>query len=124
MNEEVKAPALTVWKTNIPLSVIGVVLNRVVSRMPLFFWQLYLIVMLAMLVFSIIYALWIFPSLFRDKPVLRDNQIISFFNCFVGGIIFGLIWNWSLTKGQKGISNFVFLGLTVLMFVLSFFNII
>ncbi|GAX46711.1 hypothetical protein [Pseudolactococcus reticulitermitis] len=124
MTEEVKAPALAVWQTSVPLSVIGVVLNRVVSRMPLFSWQLYLTVMLAMLVFSVIYALWIFPSLFRDKPVLRDHQLISFLNCFVGGIIFGLIWNWSLTKGQKGISNFVFLGLTVLMFVLSFFNII
>lgn len=124
MNEDLKTPALAVWKTNVALSVIGIILKRVINKIPLFSWQIDLVVAWLILFFSIIYALWIFPSLFGDKPVLRNNQVISFLNCFLGGLIFGLIWNWSLTKGQKGISNLIYLIILVLFFALSFFNII
>ncbi|GAB2021266.1 hypothetical protein RyT2_03400 [Pseudolactococcus yaeyamensis] len=77
MTEEVKVPTLAVWKMSVGASVVGFILNRIMIKLTIFHWQINLIVSI---VFSIIYALWIFPSLFSDKPVFRVSKVISFLN--------------------------------------------
>lgn len=47
-----------------------------------------------------IYAGFVYPSFFKEKPLIRSSKIISFTNPFFGGLIFGLLWNSNLTKSH------------------------
>ena len=61
------------------------------------------------LAFCIMYAAKIYPSYFADKPMLESSEAVSFMNGFVGGLIFGLIWNHNLTLKNKGVAHIVYL---------------
>lgn len=47
-----------------------------------------------------IYAGFVYPSFFKEKPLIRSSKIISFTNLFFGGLVFGLLWNSNLTKSH------------------------
>ncbi|MBQ9067906.1 MAG: zinc-ribbon domain-containing protein [Eggerthellaceae bacterium] len=79
------------------------------------------IIQIGVLAFSIYYALAMYPSLFTSSPKATSVNAVSFLNGFVGGIIFGLIWNSNLTKRYKGISNIVFVVFNCVVFVAAFF---
>ena len=66
------------------------------------------------------YAAKIYPSYFTDKPMIDSPEAVSFLNTFVGGIIFGLIWNHNLTRKEKGIAHIVFIVFIAVAFVLAF----
>lgn len=70
-------------------------------------------------IFGIVYALLFYPKYFKGEPRACNSNYISFFNLFFGGIIFGCLWNHNLTRGEKGISNIVFVVLIILAFVLG-----
>lgn len=48
-----------------------------------------------------VYALAIYPSFFKEKPILKSSRAISFCNFFFGSIICGPLWNSNLTKSKK-----------------------
>jgi hypothetical protein len=105
---------LAKWKTSVVWSVVGVIMELAYQKVTLP-EPLDTVMTIVVTIFLFVYALWLFPSLFSETPKLANHQLISFLNCFVGGLIFGLIWNHSLTKKKKGISNIV----CVIVFVLS-----
>lgn len=116
-------PVLDNWKTNIGFSFLGVILMTIVS------WSIYGITFIigtasgsatkefmALVYFTMhalsfvttaIYALYIYPSYFTEKPKIKSNMLISFLNLAFGSVIFGPIWNTNLTKRKKGVSNIV-----------------
>lgn len=51
------------------------------------------------------YAAIVYPSYFGERPALVRPAAVSFYNAFFGCIVFGCIWNASLTKRQKGFSH-------------------
>lgn len=110
------------WKTNALFTVIGILLAAALNGLielidadtPA------TIISLAYVIFGIFYAARIYPSYFTDKPVVQGNELISCLNGFVGGIIFGLLWNHNLTLNSKGVSHIVFIVLVALTFVLAF----
>lgn len=63
---------------------------------------------------TIVYASVFYPSFFGAKPKLKSSRAISFLNLTFGFIIFGLLWNTSLTKKVKGTSSIVLIVLTAL----------
>ena len=125
------APLLANWKTNVLFTILGVLAAAAINGFtgasvdahgnvtsnpsPMVGF-----LALAYIVFCIVYAAKIYPSYFTDKPMLASSEAISFLNCFVGGLIFGLIWNHNLTRGEKGIATIVFIVLIAASFVLAF----
>lgn len=69
---------------------------------------------------SLIYAAFVYPSFFEEKPLLRSNKAISFWNVFSGGPIFGWFWNgnlsysWISNRCEIGVSHIVLVTLCVL----------
>lgn len=51
-------------------------------------------------VLTIVYAAVFYRSYFTDKPRLRSNKAISFFNLMFGGILFGCLWNNNLKRSR------------------------
>lgn len=51
-------------------------------------------------VLTMVYALAVYPSYFRRKPLLKSSRMISFFNFLFGSLIFGCLWNSNLTKSK------------------------
>lgn len=47
-----------------------------------------------------VYAGFVYPSFFKEKPLIKSNKLISFTNLFFGGLVFGLLWNSNLTKSR------------------------
>lgn len=91
------------WKFSLGLFLLGLLCGVALGRLSgyvEFLWVVDLILVP-------VYALWIYPSLFTDKPVLKSRGLVSFLNGFVGGIIFGAIWSSNLTKRNRGISHYV-----------------
>jgi hypothetical protein len=113
---------LNTWKTSPGPVVVGILLTLLYTRIPLPDALLVIDVAIAIayIIFSIFYALKIYPSYFSEKPMIRNNNTVSFLNGLCGGIIFGLIWNSNLTNKKKGVSNIVFVILTILAIVLIF----
>ena len=118
------------WKTNVLFTILGILAWMAVngfSRMGVdengdltSSGTMIAIFAFIYVVFQIVYAAKIYPSYFSGKPMLESSEAISFLNAFVGGIIFGPLWNYNLTRGQKGISNIVFIVLLAATFVLAF----
>ncbi len=77
----------------------------------------------------ILYASVFYPSYFTSNPMLRRSDDVSFANCFMGGIVFGLLWNENIRtsmlvkRPEKGASYIVAIvlgGIVVTNFMLSF----
>lgn len=69
-----------------------------------------------------VYALVFYPKYFQGEPRQVSSATVSFLNLFFGGIIFGCLWNHNLTRGERGISNIVFvviLGLSIILAILA-----
>jgi hypothetical protein len=120
-------PLMNTWKTNTLFTILGIVASMVLnwffsgtsesagfasSSMLALFSLVYI-------VFTIVYALKVYPSYFTDSPMIQSNEAISFLNTFAGGIIFGLLWNHNLTLKKIGISHIVYVVLIASAFVLS-----
>lgn len=122
------APLLGTWKTNVIFTILGVLAAAIFNGFvggsldengQATGGAITGIFSLAYLIFCIVYAAKIYPSYFTEKPMITSNEAISFLNTFVGGIIFGLLWNHNLTRQDKGISNIVFIVLIGVSFVLA-----
>ncbi|MDR0500661.1 MAG: DUF6273 domain-containing protein [Coriobacteriales bacterium] len=98
-------PAIEKWKTSAPLSVFGLLVYAAINMTVglLFSNQLWAVVCTTVvipLVFAV-YAIAVYPSLMRAKPILKSPKAISFCNFFAGGPIFGSIWNYKLTQNKE-----------------------
>lgn len=113
--ESSQSPLVDIWKTSGGASVCGVVLGLTVSRLGAFLPRdmavFVLFVLIGYVVAGIVYAAWAYPSLFGPKPKLKSSEAASFWNCAFGGIVFGPLWNHSLTKRMRGVSHQVFVAL-------------
>jgi hypothetical protein len=119
-------PLLYSWKTNVGATIGGIVLAFIISGLSMgqeydYYVSIFLtIISTALLVFSFIYALAIYPSFFAAKPKINNITGISFLNGLLGGVIFGCIWNSNLTNKKKGISNIVYVIVLAVVFTISF----
>jgi hypothetical protein len=122
-------PALEQWKTSVGMSILGVAFTylstllaqyiaRVSNSLALVIFALILSILF--LVLTLIYVLIVYPSYFKEKPLLTGPSVISFLNCFFGGIVFGLLWNSGLTNGKKGIAHIVYAVLLISVNVADF----
>lgn len=135
-----KVPILfDTWKTSVGLSILGLMfasgagsafgnalgglLVKIVVEPSVYEIAMAACFFSILFLLPIIYALVIYPSYFEEKPILKSRHAISFWNCFFGGLIFGLLWNGSLTKRDKGASQYVFSLMSVFVLVLSIFSI-
>lgn len=134
-------PVLRFWKTSVAFSILGVVANAMTAwaiaaiafliLLPSFASGIesmlgalttgLIVTMIAFIVYAalgIVYAAVFYRSYFTEKPRLTSSKAISFLNLFFGGIIFGCIWNYNLTRSQmssklqKGSSSIVYIVLT------------
>lgn len=126
MESEDSTPFLDYWRTDTLGSFIGVA-AAIGFSYGLIWWEantnptliepalIASVATSAWFIYSWYYAGSLYPSLFTPYP--KDGSAtlgsISFQNLFFGGIIFGLIWNSNLTKGQKGFSHILYLLITV-----------
>ena len=121
-------PLLGAWKTNVLFTVLGVLACAAVNGFlggsidangEVTGGAMTGVLSLAYIIFTIVYALKIYPSYFSDKPMLDSVEAISFLNTFAGGIIFGLLWNHNLTLKKIGISHIVYVVLIGVIFILA-----
>jgi hypothetical protein len=87
-------------------------------------WSLILILSIVSLLFGIVriwYSLAIYPKYFTSNPILTDNVRISFLNGFLGGLVFGLIFNHNLKRQVKGISYIIW---AIILVLISFWTIV
>ncbi|MCL2605716.1 MAG: zinc ribbon domain-containing protein [Coriobacteriia bacterium] len=118
-----KAPVLRTWKTSVGFSLLAVfigfpvvVLLLNMISLPFSFISSALPIVVAPCIFSvliIIYAAKFYPSYFTDKPKFKSSRVISFLNLLFGSVIFGVLWNSSLTKKVEGRSHKYLVGLTI-----------
>ena len=129
------APVLRNWKPSVWASILGIVLSSGSSsysggaqviqadRANLIILAIIPIIIFTLIaIWGLIHTLVVYPSLFGPNPKMRSNAAISFVNCFLGGIIFGLLFNHNLSQGTKGVSNVVlavFCGLGIVLGILS-----
>lgn len=106
------APFLDMWRTSTSASALGVVVFLFTFNIEYILPERYMMaasfLRLAYMIFQTLYALVVYPSLFSLKPKMTKAASASFWNCAVGGFIFGPLWNGNLTKRRKGISNVTF----------------
>ena len=113
-------PAINNWKTSVGFSVLGCLSFLV------FWFLLTFVLMLAIqsyiggpitgsaagmfagpvagvltYILDAVYALVVYPSFFKEKPILKSSRAISFCNFFFGSIICGPLWNSNLTKSKQ-----------------------
>ena len=118
----VDTPLRPLWKTHVVATIIGVavgfvMVNAFTPLNPL----LGLWIDFIFLFVSLFYAMEVYPSFFASRPMLKNPKAISFLNGLFGSILFGCLWNYNLTKGEKGISFifFSFLTAVALCFLVS-----
>jgi cation transport ATPase len=131
-------PVLDNWKTSIGAT-IGGLLSLLVCRvllstpgvLEMLFYSfgyasiiLFFLIAICLDIFGIYYALTIYPSLFANTPKMKSNELIAFLNAFLGGPIFGLIWNYNLTNRHRGISNNIFAVLAVILVMLTIWDVL
>ncbi|MDO4503044.1 MAG: zinc ribbon domain-containing protein [Coriobacteriia bacterium] len=96
------------WRYDLVFCIIGVVasmcLQAVTRVLPDPFGMILSIVMMGALLY---YSLLIYPTLFGSAAKITSNKAVSFCNFFLGGIIFGLLWNHNLTRKERGISYMI-----------------
>lgn len=109
------------WKTNVGMSIVGAAVGLLVSGLLSTMGMAGTVISAILTVLFIVYALVYYPSYFTDSPKLTSAGTISFLNLFAGGIIFGCLWNYNLTKRSKGVSNVVFVVFAILSIVANFF---
>lgn len=116
------------WKTNTLFTILGIAASMVFYGLAQLGTEpdasggiagVVGILSLVYFIFAIVYAVKFYPAYFSDKPVVNSNEAASFLNGFVGGIIFGLLWNHNLTRREKGISHIVFVVLMIASIVLT-----
>lgn len=106
------------WKTSAGFAVIGLIAASLASSAAAtisdnaILWYL-----IAYCIACIFYCLKVYPSCFTESPMLTDHRPVNVLNFFVGGLIFGCLWNHNLTRGKKGISNIVFTVFCVLSII-------
>ncbi len=142
-------PALRVWKTSVVFSILGflaILLLSVVVSLPITIaLELHMGAAAVALpypvttiagplsgmvsaVLTTVYALAVYPSYFRRKPLLKSSRAISFFNLLFGGLIFGCLWNGNLTRSKilerpkKGTSYIVASVLSIITLCLLWFT--
>ena len=113
------------WRTNIGLSIAGALAICAFNALPylgdfapwlgIVDWVL----AIALAMGTLLYALRVYPSYFGSQPKLTSSAKVSFLNCFLGGPLFGCLWNRSLTRGKKGVSHIVMSVLTSLTLALG-----
>jgi len=115
------------WKTSLGFSIVGLILAGVFNAVlsygashselpdPSGWVVLLLIIVYAAALFY--YAVAVYPTFFKDKPLIRNASTISFLNFFLGGLFFGLLWNRNLTRRVKGVSNTIAAILVALVIV-------
>ncbi|ERL07488.1 hypothetical protein [Olsenella profusa] len=109
------------WKTNVGMSILGAVVGIVVNQLLTNMGMAGRVINAILMVLFIVYALVWYPSYFTDGPKLTNAGTISFLNLFAGGIIFGCLWNYNLTRHTKGVSNVVFVVFAVISILAFFF---
>ncbi len=116
---EQEPPVLRRWKTSWGFSVFGalvfgvlsVIAGNAITDMVALCW-----INAIWLALIAVYAACIYPSFFSEGSMLGDSpKVISFFNFFFGGVIFGSLWNASLTNKKKGVSRVVCIVLALLL---------
>ena len=117
-------PVLKNWKVSPLFSVLGafagLLLGDLIGALVYVSNVLWFVVGLAYLALMIVYALVVYPSYFKERPLVKSNRAISFLNLFAGFVIFGCIWNHNLTLSQsketphKGVSNVVYTVLEII----------
>jgi DNA-directed RNA polymerase subunit RPC12/RpoP len=102
------SPFLGGWQTNAGMTVFGVIVCLILSRLFYMDTQgditsgiVVIVIGLVYAAFQIIYAAAIYPSLFGPNPHARSDKSISFANGLFGSFIWGPIWNSNLTKRKK-----------------------
>ena len=107
---------VTGWKTDVAMSVLGgVVLAILAGGGNLINTTVDSGLMCLLAAAGLVYALVVYPKFFEPEGFAgKSSQLFSFLNIFLGGIIFGCIWNHNLTTNNKGISYIVFTVLTAL----------
>ena len=99
-------------KTDIPLSVLGLAAAYATG----FSSQC---AALALNLAGVLYALLCYPRYFEDGCLAgKDPRIVSFSNTLLGGF-FGLLWNRSLTRGQRGMSHVAYAILPIASYALA-----
>lgn len=139
---------LTSWKTSVGFSVLGTVTEPFVQMIAVVLMLLPLaemtglsstaylsslsayLVMFVKGIIQFVYAVVVYPSYFKSKPLLKSSRAISFCNFFFSNVAIGPLWNSNLTKSRtegcsrKGVScivQCVFLSLSLVATACSFF---
>ena len=109
------------WQTSAGMTILGIVCSFVFSFICglLSAFAIGTILEIAYFVFAIFYALSMYPKYFTEGLGTKTAGTVSLLNGFIGGIIFGCLWNANLTKGTKGISNVVFVVLSCASIILT-----
>ncbi len=98
---------------------IGAVFSVGFYYMPIADLVTEIVVSLAFAAASLLYAAWIYPSLFSSDPFVKSASVSSFLNGLLGGPIFGALWTRCLKRRKIGSSHIVLIVLFV-TFILIF----
>lgn len=116
VTETEERPFLDNWKTGGGMFALGFFASFAIGAAGSYFNFSYVLlgISIAYIAFIFVYALWIYPSLFTATPKLKSSRTASFLNGFCGSLIFGALWNLALNNKEKGVSQYVLIGLNVI----------
>lgn len=126
-------PALKNWKTSVGFSILGLIASKAFQMILMvifsvcigFYAELFTgneaitmgfvalsnaLAIITISIFAIAYIYIFYFSYFKTNPQITSSKVISFFNFFFGGVIFGALWNSNLTRSRiiekedKGVS--------------------
>lgn len=123
-SEILDMPVLENWKPAPAFSVLGAVSNFIVGSIVGELFGIPFVAAACCLV-MILYAVIVYPSFYTSKPLIKSSKTISFFNYFVGWIVFGWCWNRNLNKShiarkpKKGSSYIVFIVIYATLLIFS-----
>ena len=123
---ETKTPLLDKWQTSAGYSILGAFSAYAVACLCASFPGGIIISLLVGLILPFVYIVQHYPSYFGATPKSTSCEFISFANFFVScmalglfGTIFGALWNYNLTKGEKGISHIVLVVIICLVVLMA-----
>jgi len=114
-------PAVDNWSTSLMFSILGLIAGTLFFNAAGALGIFGGVLVSAAVIF---YVSFVYPSYFKEDPVLSSNEVISFANLFFGGIIFGSLWNRSLANKQIGISHIVYIALMAAVFIITILAVI